>query len=59
MFMKMMLFMFTPEELLGFLACSAGILPEPRPMTLEQLIPLFDWARVTREDWRLPEGIMA
>ena len=50
---------FTPEELLGFLACSAGILPEPRPMTLEQLIPLFDWARVTREDWRLPEGIMA
>ena len=49
---------FAPEEILGFLACSAGILPEPRPMSLEQLIPLFDWNQVKREDWRLPEDVM-
>ena len=46
---------FTPEEILGFLAASAGILPEPRPTSLEALIPLFDWDKVSREDWRLPE----
>ena len=49
---------FTPAEILGMLACSAGVLPEVRPMTLEQLIPLFDWEKVRRDDLRLPECIM-
>jgi len=37
------------------LAYSAGIIQENRPMTLEQLIPLFSWEKVKRSDIRLPE----
>ncbi|MBP3647102.1 MAG: tRNA glutamyl-Q(34) synthetase GluQRS [Clostridia bacterium] len=48
---------FSPEELLGMLAQSAGILEEARPVTLEALIPLFDWAKVRREDMRLPKAL--
>ena len=47
----------TPEAILGALACSAGLLDEPRPVTLEALIPLFDWAKVRRDDLRLPSGL--
>ncbi|MGN1369292.1 MAG: tRNA glutamyl-Q(34) synthetase GluQRS [Aristaeellaceae bacterium] len=49
---------FTPGEILGMLAFSAGILQEVRPVTLEELIPRFDWGRVRREDLRLPACIM-
>ena len=45
---------FTPEDILGMLAFSAGLLPEVRPMSLEALIPLFDWNKVKRDDLRLP-----
>ena len=44
---------FAPEEILGLLAYSAGILEENRPVTLRQLIPLFSWEKVRREDMRL------
>ena len=50
---------FSPEEILGMLAFSAGLLEEVRPVALEQLIPLFDWQKVKRDDLRLPECIMA
>lgn len=46
---------YTPEEILGWLACSAGLLPEVRPATLESLIAVFDWAKVKRDDLRLSE----
>ena len=46
---------FTPADILGMLACSAGIIEENRPMTLEQLIPHFSWEKVKRADIRLPE----
>jgi len=45
---------FSVEELLGSLACSAGILDEPEPMTLQQLIPLFAWDKIRRDDMKLP-----
>ena len=45
---------FTPAEILGRLAFSAGILPEIRPMTLEELLPVFAWEKVKRADLRLP-----
>ena len=45
---------FTPEEILGMLAFSAGLQEEVRPASLEQLIPLFDWRNVKRDDLRLP-----
>ena len=49
---------FTPAEILGMLAYSSGLLPEVRPVTLEQLIPHFDWQKVRRDDLRLPGCIM-
>ena len=45
---------FTPEALLGMLAYSAGLQEEPRPASLDELVPLFDWSKVRREDMRLP-----
>ena len=45
---------FSPEDILGMLAFSAGILPEIRPVTLENLLPLFAWEKVKQADLRLP-----
>ena len=45
---------FSPEEIIGMLACAAGLMEEPRPITLKGLIPLFSWAKVRRGDLRLP-----
>ena len=45
---------FTPDDILGMLAFSAGLLEEVRPMSLEALIPLFDWQKVHTDDLRLP-----
>ncbi len=33
----------TPERLLGWLACRAGIAPDEKPRGAEELIPLFSW----------------
>ena len=48
---------FSPGDILGMLACAAGITEEPRPMPLEALVPCFDRARLRREDIRLPAGL--
>lgn len=45
---------FSREEILGMLACSAGLLDENRPATMEELIDTFDWKKVRTEDMRLP-----
>ena len=50
---------FTPEEILGMLAVSAGILPEYRPATLENLVKEFDWKNIRQDDMRLPKEILA
>lgn len=39
------------------LACSAGLLDENRPATMEELIDAFDWEKVRTEDMRLPEDV--
>ena len=44
-------------EILGALAYSCGVLDENRPATLGELVPLFSWDKVSREDIRLPEGL--
>lgn len=49
---------FSPADILGMLATAAGLTEDVRPLTLEQLIPLFDWAKIKREDLRLPGCIM-
>ena len=48
---------FTPEDILGMLAFSAGLIDEVHPTSLEMLLPLFDWSKVKREDLRLPECV--
>ena len=46
---------FSPEEILGMLAFSAGVIPESRPASLAELIKVFDWKNVKTDDLRLPE----
>ena len=41
---------FTPQELIGRLACLAGLQSEPQSLSAEELIPLFSWNIVPRED---------
>lgn len=43
----------SPAPLLGMLAYNAGLLASYAPVTLQQLLPLFDWKKVPREDIRL------
>ncbi len=44
---------FTPEEILGRLAYAAGLQQEIRPTTLEALIPMYDQAKLPKDDLRL------
>lgn len=39
-----------PDEIIGFLAFLAGILPEPTPTLPQDLLPLFDWQKVPLDD---------
>lgn len=43
----------SPEPVIGALAHAAGLLPASEPIALSALIPLFDWAKVPRENIRL------
>ncbi|MBQ7885408.1 MAG: tRNA glutamyl-Q(34) synthetase GluQRS [Clostridia bacterium] len=43
----------TPEQILGMLAYSAGVIPENRPMSLDALVKAFDWKNVKKDDIRL------
>ena len=49
----------TPEQILGMLAYSAGVIPENRPAALAELVRTFDWKNVKKDDIRLayaPKG---
>lgn len=41
---------YLPTELVGVLACWAGLLDRPTPVTPRELVPAFAWARVPTED---------
>ena len=45
---------FSPQELLGVLACAGGLLDRPQPVAARELIPLFAWEKLPRGDVRLP-----
>lgn len=45
---------FTAQDLIGRLAYLAGLLKRPEPATARELIPLFSWDKVVREDIHLP-----
>lgn len=38
------------ESLIGIIAHSIGLIPEPQPITPQQLIPIFSWAKVPHDD---------
>ncbi len=48
-----------PEALIGLLACWAGLLERPEPVTARELVPLFSWDKVGREDILVPETVLA
>ena len=48
---------FSREDILGMLAYSAGILEEERPAAMDELIDVFDWKNVKKEDIRLGRAI--
>ncbi len=39
-----------PEEVVGRLACAAGLIDRPEPIRAQELVPLFDEKRLPRED---------
>lgn len=41
---------YSSQELIGLLACAAGLLEKPAPITPQELAQHFDWNRVTREE---------
>ena len=48
---------YTPQEILGRLGWLAGLLQRPQPMELNQLLELFDWEKVPRQDILLPSDL--
>ena len=47
----------TAPEIIGRLAFLAGLLDKPEPARPQELLAVFDWDKVPREDIRLPEGL--
>ena len=47
----------TPAQILGMLAFSAGVIDRNCAMTLPQLVREFDWAKVRKDDMRLPREL--
>lgn len=39
-----------PEQIVGRLACAAGLIDRPEPISARELIPLFDVKKLPRED---------
>ena len=46
----------TPEQLIGCFMHSLGLLPQLRTCSTREAVTSFDWDRVLREDWVLPEN---
>jgi len=46
-----------PEALTGYLAWSLGLLDRPEPCRPADLLPVFSWEKVGRDDWTLPEDL--
>lgn len=41
---------YRPEEVVGRLACLAGLLDRPEPAAAAELVPLFSWGKVPKRD---------
>lgn len=47
---------FSSQELVGMLAQLCGLTESGRPVSPQELIPLFSWDKVKKEDIRLPSA---
>ena len=47
-----------PERLLGVLAAAAGILPQTEDICAAELVPLFSWEKIHREDMIFSESAL-
>jgi glutamyl-tRNA synthetase len=47
------------EKLVGYLAWSAGLTDQPDPVRPAELVEGFRWRRLRRDDWLLPEDLVA
>ena len=50
---------YAPEEVVGRLGYLAGLQDSPAPRTAEELLALFDWDRLPREDIVMPRALFA
>ena len=50
---------FSPEDIVGRLAFLCGLLERPQPMAARELIPLFDWSRIKKDDICLPADLFS
>ncbi len=41
---------YSSEDIIGRLACMAGLIDEPQPVTPSALLDIFDWEKVRKED---------
>lgn len=47
----------SPQQILGALGYAARIIGEERPVTLAELVPLFDWNKIPRDKILLPPSL--
>jgi len=47
---------YSAPELVGRLACAANLIDRPEPVTPRELVPLFSWEKLPREDMTCPIG---
>ena len=50
---------YSPRDVVGGLAYLGGLLPEPAPAWPEELLPLFSWEKLPREDISLPGSLFS
>lgn len=48
-----------PEALVGYLAWSIGLLEESEPCRPRDLVDVFDWEKIAKDDWVLPRDLAA
>ena len=47
---------YTAGEIIGFLAAAAGLQEKPEPVSARELISVFSWEKVRKNDICLPDG---
>lgn len=50
---------YAPEELLGILACLAGLQEDAAPVSAQALIPGFSWKKVPKDDIFVPKNLVS